>query len=45
MLDDGKDHETIASVVGTSPKTIWDVYDRADKHDRFDRTGRGWLPE
>ena len=45
MLDDGKDHETIASVVGTSPKTIRDVYDRADKHDRFDRTAQGWLPE
>lgn len=45
MLNQGIDHDTIASVVGTSPQTIRDVYDRGDELDRLDRTAQGWFGE
>jgi len=41
LLDDA-DHGTVASIVGTSPDTLRDVYDRADEYRRMNRIADDW---
>lgn len=42
MLNDGKSHQAVANVVGTSPDTIRDTYDQSDEWDRLRRTNDAW---
>ena len=42
MLNQGHDHDTVAHIVGTSPQTIRNVYDRGDEWDRLSRTAQKW---
>lgn len=36
-------HSTVARIVGTSPDTLRDVYDRADEYRRMNRVAGDWL--
>lgn len=36
-------HSTVASIVGTSPDTLREVYDRADEYRRMNRVADDWL--
>ncbi|MDS0220146.1 phage integrase SAM-like domain-containing protein [Haloarcula sp. S1AR25-5A] len=42
LLDDHS-HSTVANIVGTSPDTLRDVYDRADEYRRMNRVADDWL--
>lgn len=44
LLDD-HNHSTVAGVVGTSPDTLRDVYDRADEYRRMNRIADDWLSD
>jgi|GEM_PF-3186712 len=44
LLDDN-DHSTVAHVVGTSPDTLRNVYDRADEYRRMNRVAGDWLTD
>lgn len=42
LLDD-HGHSTVARIVGTSPDTLRDVYDRADEYRRMNRVASDWI--
>lgn len=42
MLNKGWSHDDVAHMVGTSPQTIRDVYDRGDEFDRLHRVAQVW---